>query len=149
MDLISQNWHSPYIEAPPQCKLCGFQQILALQLYAPLDHSKYHRTLYIFACINPNCWNQDDSWTCWRVQSIELDDKTNTGVQENVTAPSATSWLADADEWGDNLNDNEKNGNNFIAMDPTKCQLFNSKAINEDLRDEFFAFNVDDPNANR
>lgn len=39
------------------CKLCGSVVPLLLQIYAPIkERLQYHRTLYVFACINFNCW---------------------------------------------------------------------------------------------
>ena len=54
-----QNW----INLPPpnldtNCTLCGNASFLITQVYAPLEDSIYDRTLYIFACVQPACWNQ-------------------------------------------------------------------------------------------
>ncbi|CAK9820859.1 Programmed cell death protein 2-like [Anthophora plagiata] len=134
----------------PQCKLCRLYQLLALQLYVPLDNSKYHRTLYIFACINPNCWNQNESWTCLRVQVSEDECEPNALDSSTVNVPSTTSWLSDADDWGDNLNDNssEQNGNNLLPNNVTDFHFSLQKDIDENIREEFSALHVDDPNAN-
>lgn len=134
----------------PQCRLCGLHQILALQIYAPIDYSKYHRTLYMFACLNPNCWNQNESWTCLRVQSLEQADSLPSSCTQ--VQPNATSWLSDADDWGDNWNDNvsEQNGNNLIFNNPN---MFNLTAQNtnyeNELTAEFSELRTEDPNANR
>ncbi|KAH0951038.1 hypothetical protein HN011_010586 [Eciton burchellii] len=134
----------------PQCRLCGLYQLLALQLYTPLDNSKFHRTLYIFACINPNCWNQNESWTCLRIQYLE--DETTISVPESgsVNVPSTTAWLSDADDWGDNVNDNtsEQNGNNMLGNDPLQFHFSLRKEIDQDIREELSVLRVDDPNAN-
>lgn len=135
----------------PQCRLCGLYQLLVLQLYVPLENSKYHRTLYIFACINPNCWNQNESWTCLRVQI--LDEDSNTEVSDNSSinvATTATSWLAEADDWGDNWNDNsEQNGNNLLTNNPLEfSNTAFQKEIDDGVREEFSALCVEDPNAN-
>ncbi|XP_015590316.1 programmed cell death protein 2-like [Cephus cinctus] len=145
------DWHNTKgLLSAPQCRLCGLYQLLALQLYVPLDNSKYHRTLYIFACINPNCWNQNESWSCLRVQSLE--ETTNTCCTESstVTVPSTANWLPESDDWGDSWNDNssEQNGNNLLN-DPKKFSLSVSNAsFDEDLNDEFSELHMDDPNAN-
>ena len=123
-----------------KCKLCGLRQLLALQIYAPLENSRYHRTLYIFACINPNCWNQNESWTCLRVQTID-DQSTITNKSDNggLSAPSTTtSWLSDADDWEEDTNDNvcEENGNNRSYDE-------------QELVQEVSNLRVGDPNANR
>ncbi|XP_033225155.1 programmed cell death protein 2-like [Belonocnema kinseyi] len=146
------DWHSDKTISCPQCRLCGLHQILALQIYAALENSKYHRTLYIFACTNPNCWNQNESWTCLRVQSLE---ETTTHAEpmesESLTTPSTTSWLPDEDDWGDTWNDNasEQNGNNLLRNDPNQFSLSTqNSSFEEDLNVDFSDLRVDDPNAN-
>lgn len=137
----------------PQCRLCGLHQIFALQIYAPLNFSKYHRTLYIFTCINPNCWNQNESWTCLRVQSLEQStSSSDSSSLLSTVKTSATSWLADADDWNDSCNDNisEKNGNNLSSNDLDQFNLTNKTSNYEDeLETNFLELMVDDPNANR
>ncbi|XP_063991569.1 programmed cell death protein 2-like [Diachasmimorpha longicaudata] len=132
----------------PACRLCGLNQLLALQLYAPLESSRYHRTLYIFTCINPNCWNQHDSWTCLRVQFLE-EKSIMTTETAPVSTPPTTSWLSGADDWGDEGNDNssEQNGNNM--NDSTKLSLLmNTGDTDEELTEDLSNMRVDDPNAN-
>ncbi|XP_058789120.1 programmed cell death protein 2-like [Phymastichus coffea] len=147
------DWHNEQTTlTAPQCRLCGLHQLLALQIYAPLDNSKYHRTLYIFSCINPNCWNQNESWTCLRVQSLEHAANTDTLSSFCATVQTtATSWLADADDWGDsnwNDNDSERNGNNLIS-DSNKFSLSAQNTnYEEELKGDFSELQVDDPNAN-
>ncbi|XP_008549222.1 programmed cell death protein 2-like [Microplitis demolitor] len=132
----------------PVCKLCGLNQLLVVQIYAPLDNSKYHRTLYIFTCINPNCWNQNESWTCLRVQSLEEKSINETAIQSSVTPPT-TSWLSQADDWGDDSNVCETNGNNMLMNDTTdNLHLFMSTSNDDTLNDELSNLRVDDPNAN-
>lgn len=122
--------------------------MLVVQIYAPLDNSKYHRTLYIFTCINPNCWNQNESWTCLRVQSLEEKSINETAIQSSVTPPT-TSWLSQADDWGDDSNVCETNGNNMLMNDTTdNLHLFMSTSNDDTLNDELSNLRVDDPNAN-
>ncbi|XP_012527572.1 programmed cell death protein 2-like [Monomorium pharaonis] len=144
------NCYGKNILSSPQCRLCGLYQLLALQLYAPLDNSKYHRTLYIFACINSNCWNQNESWTCLRIQHLEDETKTSASDSGSVNVPSSTAWLSDADDWGDNVNDNasEQNGNNMLESDPLQFHFSLHKEIDQDIREELSMLRVDDPNAN-
>lgn len=121
-----------------------------LQIYAPLENSKYHRTLYIFACINANCWNQNESWSCLRVQSLEQEQV----CTSDAVCLSASSWLDDADNWADDnaLNDNEQNGNNNMML----LRLNDNKPMNQHFADDD-ELNCDfaqlvvasDPNANR
>lgn len=65
--------------------------------------------------------------------------------------PSTTAWLADADDWGDNVNDNasEQNGNNMLENDPLQFHFSLHKEIDQDIREELSVLRVDDPNANR
>ncbi|XP_015522631.2 programmed cell death protein 2-like [Neodiprion pinetum] len=145
------DWHySKTSDSTPRCSLCGLQQLLALQVYAPLENSKYHRTLYIFTCINPNCWNQNESWTCIRVQSIEDPTSTNASASSSVRTDSATNWLSDADDWGNDSNDNmaEQNGNN-VAFNQKQFNLSSwNKSLEQDFSNDFSKLYVDDPNAN-
>ncbi|XP_043471158.1 programmed cell death protein 2-like [Leptopilina heterotoma] len=145
------DWHNDKTITSPQCRLCGLHQILALQIYAPLENSKYHRTLYIFACTNPNCWNHNESWTCLKVQS--LDESTNSESMEcgSLAIPPTTSWLPDEDDWGDTWNDNgpEENGNNMLQNDPNKFKFTRqNSSFEDDLNVDFSDLRVDDPNAN-
>ena len=43
-----------------RCSLCSAPSVLVSQIYAPLDDSPYHRTLYLFACLSPMCWNKTE-----------------------------------------------------------------------------------------
>lgn len=84
------------------------------QLYAPIDNSQFHRTLYIFTCISPVCSNQSDSWICIRSQILEnVTEKEGKKVATTVTQPTNISWLGGVDEWDDVPDDNmnEENGN--------------------------------------
>ncbi|XP_050435659.1 programmed cell death protein 2-like [Adelges cooleyi] len=80
----------------PECSLCGFQTPLLAQIYAPLTNSKYHRTLYIHACVNPACWNKSESWHCLRRQWVALDSDV-----ETKQTSTFIEWCDDADDWGD------------------------------------------------
>ncbi|KAK0096497.1 hypothetical protein PV326_005298 [Microctonus aethiopoides] len=138
------------------CRLCGLNQLLVVQLYAPLENSKYHRTLYIFACINSNCWNQNESWTCLRIQSLEDKSIPETKIQ-TISPPPTTSWFTGADDWNDDnddddSNDNitEPNGNNMSRNKSyKKLNLFmKSMDLDDELNDDLLNLKVDDPNAN-
>merc|ERR1719264_57031 len=54
-----------------RCSLCSAPSVLVSQIYAPLDDSPYHRTLYLFACLSPVCWNKTESWKCFRLQFLD------------------------------------------------------------------------------
>jgi pre-rRNA-processing protein TSR4 len=95
--------------------------LLVTQIYAPLSGSLYHRTLYIFGCIQTKCWNKSSSWACLRAQvrdKIETEVETKSETKsEPVVSVSATDWLDEADDWGDDPNDNDDNGN-FSNISP-------------------------------
>lgn len=58
--LILQDFPSNLNIESPICPLCRLPRPLVVQIYSPLENSSYHRTLYLFACINPNCWNHSE-----------------------------------------------------------------------------------------
>lgn len=91
------------------CKLCSLNLPLVLQIYAPLDYSPYHRTLYIFACINPNCWNQNGSWVCLRSQLLDSRAE-NYGNVQKLDCNEINDWCGGGDDWGDEENGNIING---------------------------------------
>nr|CAD7204434.1 unnamed protein product [Timema douglasi] len=101
---LHQDWPENASVPTPVCRLCGLALPLVCQLYAPLEQSTYHRTLYIFACINPNCWNLDDSWMCIRCQCADPD----TAIDPSPTVPA--DWCCNADDWGE-----EENGNMILT----------------------------------
>lgn len=86
----------------PKCGNCGMEMVQVVQVYAPLTNTSYHRTLHIFGCLQPTCWNKDESWACVRSQKLD----TSTTVAEQIPDPTrthqpVTDWLGDADDWGD------------------------------------------------
>lgn len=54
---LIQDWCVSGCEIPI-CKRCGRRQSLVVQVYAPLEGSIHHRTLYVFACVTQECWNR-------------------------------------------------------------------------------------------
>jgi len=101
--------------ALPQCGVCGADLLLVTQIYAPLSSSPYHRTLYVFGCIQPPCWNLSESWACYRSQCMDSGGKAGAEAAGGVTqvtkavTNNVTDWMEDADDWGDD--DNGNNGN--------------------------------------
>ncbi|XP_018331420.1 programmed cell death protein 2-like [Agrilus planipennis] len=135
----------------PVCPLCQLPRLLILQIYAPLDNSTYHRTLYLFACINPNCWNHSESWDCVRVQTTDQLGETSHEPQSNFkcTSFNVTDWFHDADDWGDaNSNGNEENGNFVGNFEKISDEDDESCSTEESLRAAFGNMIVDDRNAN-
>ncbi|XP_013100976.2 programmed cell death protein 2-like [Stomoxys calcitrans] len=98
----------------PSCPLCGTARPLVVQLYAPLDMSQFHRSLFIFACLNPICSQNSKSWLCVRTQHLETPDHSEiikvvaspkNGKQKKKKDPKQAtsaklSWCSGADDWG-------------------------------------------------
>ncbi|CAH0390941.1 unnamed protein product [Bemisia tabaci] len=110
------DWHVKGSEVP-SCQLCSFPLLLVVQIYAPLPKSPNHRTLYLFACINPNCWNQNGSWVCVRSESTDSTSETKT----NTTVISTDDWCGGADNWGED----EQNGNLTYNSSPDEDSITN------------------------
>lgn len=98
----------------PLCPLCGTARPLIVQLYAPLDMSQFHRTLYVFACLNPVCSQNSKSWLCVRTQHLDTPDhcdimKVMTAAgngkqkkkKEQKQQAGKISWCTGTDDWGD------------------------------------------------
>lgn len=86
-----------------------------MQIYAPLDNSQFHRTLYIFACVNPICSNQSKGWICIRAQQLEKQyerDSGNAKKRPEQRQPSSTniSWCTGADEWDVDFENDDDSG---------------------------------------
>ena len=79
------------------CTLCQSPCQLICQIYAPLENSIYHRSLYVFACIQPSCWNHPQSWKCFRGQSKDQEEE-QIKVKEEQFSQSAfdeVNWSDD------------------------------------------------------
>ncbi|XP_072929205.1 programmed cell death protein 2-like [Epargyreus clarus] len=123
------------IEFSTKCPLCGLHRLLVVQCYAPMT-SLYHRTLYVFACINPNCWNQSESWTCIRCQ---LEDEHPYLPPSPVAMQSSDlNWCQGSDDWDEN-----ENGNNFMSMDNSPSPNNVPQRISDDDEDESNSFDVE------
>uniref|UniRef100_A0A182QKX3 Programmed cell death protein 2 C-terminal domain-containing protein n=1 Tax=Anopheles farauti TaxID=69004 RepID=A0A182QKX3_9DIPT len=96
------NWPASPIDVQP-CVFCGQQRPLIVQIYAPLDDSQFHRTLYVFACLNAPCSTQSQAWTCVRIQSLEKSSPGADGVEirsgKAVVKDTTISWCSGADDW--------------------------------------------------
>ncbi|CAH0723770.1 unnamed protein product, partial [Brenthis ino] len=105
------NWPAlENIQFSIKCPLCSLHRLLIVQCYAPLEGSIYHRTLYVFACINPLCWTQSESWSCVRCQVHDEPSRTNT-VVAMPSVDSNMSWCKGSDDWDENDNGDSSNGN--------------------------------------
>ncbi|XP_049283218.1 programmed cell death protein 2-like [Anopheles funestus] len=97
------DWPAGAIEVQP-CIFCGQQRPLIVQIYAPLDDSQFHRTLYVFACLNAPCSTQSQAWTCVRIQSLEKSSPGADGITETrsgkvLSKDTTISWCSGADDW--------------------------------------------------
>ncbi|XP_065084659.1 programmed cell death protein 2-like [Ochlerotatus camptorhynchus] len=159
------NWPASEIGIAP-CPLCGQHRPLILQIYAPLENSQFHRTLYIFACLNAPCSTQSQSWVCVRTQALEKSPVENETVQVLKTAASNVAWCSGADDWDDeetgaedtfmrvdtgNVPDlaNEENGN-VIRYENSKIsdEDEESNSLENDPVPGFGNLRVDERNAN-
>ncbi|XP_043238619.1 programmed cell death protein 2-like [Amphibalanus amphitrite] len=101
------DWPADLAPPPPQpaCDRCGRPQPLVTQIYAPIGASAYHRTLYLFACVSPECANESGAWRCLRAQqraAAERSEPESTArASQPATAAAAADWLDSADDWGD------------------------------------------------
>ncbi|KAF5275867.1 hypothetical protein FQR65_LT04106 [Abscondita terminalis] len=132
----------------PICTLCQLPRPLVLQIYAPLDNSQYHRTLYLFACINPNCWNQADSWACIRIQSLEQETEKINLPTINHPNIDVNEWCQGADDWDDDNNVVEENGNLIGGIERVSDEDEESCSTEESIRTGIGNLTVDDRNAN-
>lgn len=108
------NWPAGEIAIAP-CAVCGQNRPLLLQIYAPLENSQFHRTLYIFACLNAPCSTQSQSWICVRTQALEKSPAENEASQVVKTVASNIAWCSGADDWDDD--DTTGAGNTFMRVD--------------------------------
>nr|CAB3264722.1 programmed cell death protein 2-like [Phallusia mammillata] len=94
----------------PTCLRCGCPQLLVVQVYCPLENSKYHRTIYLFCCPNKTCWSENNGWMVLRIQSLEVKHK-----QEKTAKKDDFTWNDTDDDWGDenkSLDVDQKTDNN-------------------------------------
>ncbi|KAG4067032.1 hypothetical protein HA402_000023 [Bradysia odoriphaga] len=141
--------------AIPPCPICGLKRPLIFQIYAPLEHSPFHRTLYIFSCSQANCSNQSKSWLCLRVQQLEkVSDKDTANIRQTIV-PNI-NWCSDANDWGepddmynsDADNCNEQNGNIIKNDNRLSDEDDESNSMESDPIPAFGNLQVDDKNAN-
>ena len=107
------------------CQICQSPSQLVCQIYAPLENSPFHRTLYIFACIQPPCWNDSKSWKCFRGQVKSEDQKTTTDHEiaqaQQKTSNFSLDWGVDSD-WGDEETDNDNLDAKFTELNLSSQQ---------------------------
>ncbi|CAH2085505.1 unnamed protein product [Euphydryas editha] len=123
------------IQFPTKCPLCGLHRLLVVQCYAPIEGSVYHRTLYVFACINPPCWIQCESWICVRSQMQDVPSKTS-AVVLMPSSETNISWCQGSDDWNQYDNGDSSNGN-VMNIDNNSIQR------NSDEEDESNSFELE------
>jgi len=136
----------------PKCGECGQGSVLVTQIYAPLSSvgQQYHRTLYLFSCLQPRCWNKPRSWICLRYQVL-VDDKKSEPSVKSIDVKNATDWINDADDWGDddetelgdlgNFNFSNHSNSNIML---TTIQQPKTSSLNVELNN----LNITDDNGN-
>uniref|UniRef100_A0A1L8DJB5 Putative programmed cell death protein n=1 Tax=Nyssomyia neivai TaxID=330878 RepID=A0A1L8DJB5_9DIPT len=150
------NWPCSGITVPNYPN-CGLVRPLILQIYAPLEGSQFHRTLYVFACLN--CSIQSSSWFCVRSQTLEKNfEKENARIpqqgQEKHTVN--VNWCAGANDWdvpedtktADAENCNEENGNTISKIDKLSDEDDESNSTEIDLLNIIENVHIDERNAN-
>ena len=129
--LYPQDWIGPDLPLSElACTVCQTSCVLICQIYAPLENSSYHRSLYIFACIQPACWNQVQSWKCFRGQVNAAEAKFDTSTEPNNTKLTNTfDWGTSEDDggWGSPEEDQDANLTSqlgALSMDPGTSEEF-------------------------
>ncbi|KAH8331138.1 hypothetical protein KR067_012059 [Drosophila pandora] len=127
----------------PVCPICGAARPLIVQMYAPLERSQFHRSLYIFGCVNPACSQNPRSWLCVRTQHLdhqfevisEQSPKANKPKKKSKSASlKASSWCSGADDWGDSgIVTSVKTENEDEAMDLTADEEQNGNVRSNNL----------------
>ena len=146
------------------CSRCQKQQIFVCQVYCPLDGHQYDRTLYLFACRNPSCWNTSDrfvnlplrfslfillvfSWTAVRCQKYDeaVEKAVVTPEEPSAIVPtSSKDWCDDADAWNsDDDDDNNDKVEEKVPSVPTttvkkelEVVMLNSMKINDEEEED-------------
>jgi len=116
------DWPDPASPPPlPLCAMCSASLSLICQIYCPLAASPYHRTLYVFACTRPQCWNVTDSWCVIRCQKLadsNVSDNSDEITENGNLGLGVDDWGDDADDWGDSTNlDNLVSGAALVKSD--------------------------------
>ncbi|XP_065201669.1 programmed cell death protein 2-like [Planococcus citri] len=89
------DWITAQTDSTIICKVCRSVTPLLLQIYAPVTEKiNQHRTLYIFACLNPTCWGISKSWTCIKNQ-MAMKKKQDSFVSNF----SNDDWCTDSNNW--------------------------------------------------
>lgn len=122
----SADWICDVPDDAVLCPICRKVMALVMQLYAPLEDSSYHRTLYLLSCV-AECRGRPGSWRVLRGQCVDhslASAASNNSVEKAssdlpVDSSFGNDWCAGQDDWGEEDND--------VALDltaglcPTSC----------------------------
>ncbi|XP_073515200.1 programmed cell death protein 2-like [Phyllobates terribilis] len=85
----------------PSCPLCSSVLCHVVQVYCPLEGSRYHRVIHVFACSTKSCWGKAESWVALRSQCPETHHPVVTqAIPKQEDKMAATDWCDNADDWG-------------------------------------------------
>ena len=117
-----------------------------------MENSSYHRSLYIFACIQPACWNQVQSWKCFRGQVNATEAKFDTSTETNNTKLTNTfDWGNSEDDggwgnpdggWGSPEEDQDANLTSqlgALSMDPGTSEELCKYIVYISIANDFFS----------
>ncbi|CAG0888227.1 unnamed protein product [Darwinula stevensoni] len=93
------------------CTVCKSQLVLALTIYAPLEASEYHRTLYFFTCIRGA-----HGWCCLRTQVLSVCKTAKEDLAQGSIISGVESWLDGADDWGEAPAEEEEEGRTSASV---------------------------------
>ena len=95
----------------PLCFQCNQPQNLVIQIYCPLDNSKYHRSLYVFCCLKKECWISCNGWSVYRMQCRQTKHSPSNSEEKSSVF---STWDCDDDDWGNT--ENAINENSLITL---------------------------------
>ncbi|XP_028306904.1 programmed cell death protein 2-like [Gouania willdenowi] len=94
------DWLLPSVPDTPRCARCGNPLAHVVQVYCPLEVSRYHRNLHVFACPVSEC--RSLSWKVLRFQRVETETHPPRGsARPESTVTKVTDWCEDAEQWED------------------------------------------------
>ncbi|KAM4018682.1 programmed cell death protein 2-like isoform 2-T2 [Anomaloglossus baeobatrachus] len=85
----------------PSCPVCSSVFCHVVQVYCPLEGSRYHRIIHVFACSTRSCWGKPQSWVALRSQCLETHHPAVTqAIPKQEDKMAAADWCENADDWG-------------------------------------------------
>ncbi|XP_068595789.1 programmed cell death protein 2-like [Brachionichthys hirsutus] len=94
------DWSPLTARQSPCCGRCGSTLVHAVQIYCPLDASRFHRNLHLFACPQSECRGGPQCWRVLRSQCLETAVTASRPAPAQEAPRSATAWCDSADDWG-------------------------------------------------